>query len=79
MTCREFAEFIADYLAGELSDAQIAVFERHMALCSDCVNFLTTYRQTVEIERQLFARAEQEVPETIPDDLVAAIIDARRR
>ncbi|MDQ7007220.1 MAG: zf-HC2 domain-containing protein [Acidobacteriota bacterium] len=79
MTCREFAEFIADYLAGSLPDAQVAVFERHMALCSDCVNYLDTYRRTVEIGQRLFARAEQEVPETIPDDLVAAIIAARRR
>lgn len=79
MTCQEFAEFIADYLAGALSDDQMAVFERHMAMCPDCIHYLRTYEETVQLEKALFARADEELPEEIPEDLVTAILDARTR
>lgn len=79
MTCQEFADFIADYLAGALSDEQMAIFERHMAMCPDCINYLRTYEETVELEKALFTRADEEVPAEVPEDLVTAILDARSR
>lgn len=79
MTCQEFADFIADYLAGALSDEQMAIFERHMAMCPDCINYLRTYEETVELEKALFTRAGEEVPAEVPEDLVTAILDARSR
>ena len=36
MTCREFADFMADYLTGELSEAIRAAFDHHLALCPNC-------------------------------------------
>jgi len=51
VTCREFADFMADYLSGELSaDARIT-FEHHLALCANCRNYLTSYEETVKLGR----------------------------
>ncbi len=79
ISCKEFADFLGDYFSGELSDAQRAVFDRHMALCSDCRNYLDTYRQTLELEGELKADDEQVPSPEIPEDLVTAILASRHR
>src|SRR5207253_1420073 len=37
LTCRDFIEFLAAYLGGELSPEERATFEAHPAECPDCV------------------------------------------
>ena len=34
MTCREFADFMMDYLSGELSSESRAAFDYHLSLCT---------------------------------------------
>lgn len=81
MTCRELAEFLSDYLTGELSPQVRAAFEHHLTLCPACVNYLAAYRATVELNRRAFstAEAEAEAVADVPDDLVKAILASRRR
>ena len=78
MTCREFADFLADYLAGDLRPETHAAFERHLSLCVNCVRYLDQYRQTIVLGRRAFEDATAPIPEEVPDDLVRAIIAARR-
>ncbi len=77
MTCREFADFIADYLAGELPTDQHAVFENHLSLCSECSSYIESYKTTVALVRE---QQNDEEPhfEHVPEALVVAILDARR-
>ena len=49
MTCREFVEFLMEYLDGILSPDQREVFDAHMNECPDCVAYLDTYRVTVDL------------------------------
>ena len=79
MTCREFAEFIADYLSGELSAETRAQFEHHLGVCPNCVAYLSNYRDTIELGRRAFADDDAAVPGDMPDDLVQAILASRRR
>jgi anti-sigma factor RsiW len=81
MTCRELADFLSDYLAGGLTPEIRAAFERHLTRCPACVNYLSAYRATVELNRQAFAtpEAEAEAAADVPEDLVKAILAARRR
>ena len=76
MTCRELADFIFDYESGELPDEVRARFDLHLAVCPDCVHYLNGYRATVELARATRDRAEETA--AIPDELVRAILDARR-
>ena len=78
MTCREFAEFIADYLAGELATETRAQFERHLKACRNCVAYLSNYRDTIALGRAAFVDDDASVPSDVPDDLVQAILDSRR-
>jgi anti-sigma factor RsiW len=79
VTCRELAEFIAEYLSGELAPETTAQFEGHLAQCSNCLAYLSNYRDTIRLGRAAFADDNAEVPEDVPEDLVKAILASRRR
>jgi anti-sigma factor RsiW len=78
VTCREFAEFIAQFLDGELPSAERQAFEDHLARCRNCARYLEGYRQTVAIGRQAFADPGGPLPADVPDELADAILRARR-
>lgn len=78
MTCREFADFIADYLSGELSPEARASFEDHLQVCPNCVAYLSNYRDTIALGRRAFADDEAVVPDQVPNGLVQAILASRR-
>ena len=79
MTCREFADFIADYLAGELEVDVRARFEQHLEVCSNCVKYLAGYQAAIDLGRDAFEECgDASLPDDVPDDLVKAILTARR-
>ena len=78
MTCREFAEFMADYLSGELLPETAARFEHHLTVCPNCVAYLSNYRHTVTLGRRAFVDDDADVPDEVPDTLVKAILASRR-
>ena len=47
MTCRELADFIADYLSEALPGDTRTQFEHHLGDCSNCVMYLDGYRQAI--------------------------------
>lgn len=79
MTCREVGDFLMDYLNGELSEAQRAVFEEHLGDCSDCVAYLQSYEMTVKAARLTGGAADDRSLDQVPEDLVRAILAARSR
>lgn len=79
MTCREFADFIMDYLSGELPAATRAEFETHLGSCTNCQHYLTSYRETISLGQRAFEDDDASVPLQIPAELVAAILAARPR
>lgn len=79
MTCREFADFMADYLSGELDPDTRQHFDHHLTLCVNCVRYLTSYRETVALGKQAFADEDADLPVDVPDKLVNAILAARHQ
>ncbi len=79
MTCREFADFMADYLSGELSADARVTFEHHLALCANCRNYLTSYEETVKLGKAAFDDEHAAVPAEVPEQLVKGILDASAR
>ena len=79
MTCREFADFMMDYLSGELSSASRAEFEYHLSLCSNCRRYLDSYRETVNLGKRAFEDDDTNLPSQVPEELVKAILTARPR
>ena len=79
ITCREFVEFLAAYLAGEISPASQAEFEFHLSDCPDCASYLKSYEAIVRLGQEAFADLEAPVPIEVPEELVQGILTARRR
>lgn len=79
MNCREFTEFLHEYLSGQLPPEEQLEFDRHLAECDWCVAYLDNYRKTMQLEQLAFASRESDpVPSDVPDDLVKAILKVRR-
>lgn len=78
MTCRQFVEFLDDYITGKLPLFMRARFAIHLLVCIACRDYLQTYRQTRELSRAAYIeRADQPLPEGVPEELVRAMIAAR--
>lgn len=77
MTCKEFIEFVWRYLDERLPHDQRAVFDEHLAVCPGCVNYLASYSETVRLVGRAFEDPEGTLPDDVPEELVAAILEAR--
>ena len=75
MTCRECAEFLSDYLDGELAIEVRLVFESHLSLCPNCVTYLEQFRATVLAGQAAFGDDAEAV---VPEELIQAILASRR-
>ena len=76
-TCRELIEFLGAYLEDELPKTQRREFDWHLRLCRSCRAYLQTYRQTMRLEELTRAELDRDVPESVPEELVRAILAAR--
>lgn len=76
ITCQELIAFLADYLAGELPPARNHEFERHLAVCDSCVQYIATYEQTIRMAKLAMTAHELRVEEA-PEELIQAILSAR--
>ncbi len=79
MTCREFVEFLGEYLSDELPEDVHVAFDRHLAGCADCTAYLRTYEETVRLAKAVCVEPEGPVPDGVPEELVQAILSAYAR
>jgi anti-sigma factor (TIGR02949 family) len=74
LTCQELLDFLMQYLDGELPPEEAARFERHLSACPPCLEYMKSYRETVQLEQCVCAERCDDVPE----ELIHAILAARR-
>lgn len=74
MKCQQCVEFLSDYLDDLLAADVKGVFEGHLQGCPPCLAYLKTYQTGSELARAALANDCCDVPE----ELVAAILTARR-
>ena len=80
MNCREFTEFLHEYLFGNLPAEELAEFEKHLAECPWCQAYLDSYKKTIELEQAAFVIPEDGPPPAdAPEELIQAILHARPR
>ena len=78
MNCREFTEFLDEYLFGNLPAEERAEFVKHLAECPWCVAYLDSYQKTIQLEQAAFSAPEDAPPPAdAPEELVQAILHAR--
>ena len=69
ITCKELIDFLDDYVAGEVPPARRHEFERHLSVCPSCVEYVKSYRDTIQLARRAYPD-----PAEIPPDLLAALL-----
>jgi predicted anti-sigma-YlaC factor YlaD len=76
LTCRDFVEFLDDYLEGQLPEHVVAHFHAHLSACPACVLYARTYKDSVRLAKK--AWGDDAPVSGVPDELVQAILAARR-
>ena len=79
MKCQEMAEFLSQYIEKELPADQEAIFEEHLEKCSHCVDYVESFRTTIELEKGCVCHEGDMMPKEVPRELIHAILDARKR
>jgi predicted anti-sigma-YlaC factor YlaD len=79
VTCQEVADFLMDYLNGELSHAQRMVFEEHLGICPECVAYLHSYEITIKASKIACDHIHDRDVFVVPEDLVRAILASRNK
>jgi len=69
---------MAAYLAEGLPASQRDDFDRHLSRCANCTRYLAQYRRSIDMGRLAFADDDSPVPADVPEDLISAILRARR-
>ena len=78
LTCREFVRFLDDYIDGTQPTEVRAEFERHLAICPPCVDYLKTYRDTISLARAACAEDPSlPAPGDVPEELIQIILSSR--
>jgi anti-sigma factor RsiW len=70
ITCRELAELLIDFVAGELPPEHHQRVEHHLECCPPCLTYLETYRMTIQVTRNLPC---QPIPPELIEKLRAAL------
>lgn len=70
MTCREMAEYLSDYIDGELDASLRRAIDEHGGECPPCRAFVRTLRRTVEAVR---AQPRSPLPARLRDALAGAL------
>jgi predicted anti-sigma-YlaC factor YlaD len=78
ITCNEFESFILAYLDGELPKRQKIVFEMHLKMCRECREYLLAYRASLELAKKAHSAELNRLADQVPEDLVNAILAARK-
>lgn len=74
MTCQEIADFLRQYLEGELTPSQQETFEKHLQECPDCMAYLESYAMTIKASQAAYRNDVFFNATEIPEDLVNAIL-----
>jgi len=53
ITCEQLISTLDDYVAEEMTAFDRAEVERHLERCDSCVEYLDSYRKTIQLEKLL--------------------------
>lgn len=78
LNCKQFVDFLDDYVAGAQPDDVRKAFEDHIGCCKPCLDFLESYRSTIDASKKACCCGHKEIPkDKVPQGLINAILAAR--
>jgi anti-sigma factor RsiW len=75
LTCKELVELVTDYLEGALSRRDHKRFEKHIAGCTNCTEYVAQFRETIRLTGTL---RERDIPRPAADELLAVFAAWKR-
>ncbi len=78
LTCKQFDEFMVDFLEQDLPLKQKLDCWLHQKMCRHCSQFVRQYQQTIALGKQAFEEPNDAVPESVPEGLINAALAHRR-
>ena len=78
MTCEQFEAGLVYYLDGTLRPVDRHRITLHTRLCPQCRRYLRAYDRARKLAGDALRHSEEQVLTTVPEDLVQAILAARR-
>lgn len=75
--CQQLISFLMDYVDGELPEDRASTFQMHLDACPECVAYVDSYQRTMILAKGAMDEAVDSCEE-MPEDLVQAILTARR-
>ena len=49
MTCQELADFICDYIEGNLPEEERRIFQTHLEMCPSCIAYIGSIESTCKM------------------------------
>ena len=78
--CQQALELFGEFVDDELARNNRLRLRLHLLICRHCRRYLSSYRATIQAEKGAFrAREGSGADEEIPDEQVAAILNAVRQ
>ena len=68
-----------DYLDGVMAPEPRHEVDRHLAVCPSCVEYVKSYQAAVKLGKTVLRADDQPCPADVPEDLVRAVLAARKR
>jgi len=78
LTCKEFDQFMTDYLEGSLPVWQKYMCWLHVKMCRECTYFIRQYRRVVALGQSAFDSPDEPVPDAVPEELIQAALAHRK-
>lgn len=78
LNCQEILCYLMKYLDGELSPEESARFEKHIAICPPCIDYMKTYKETIRLGQSV-CHDETSACAEVPEELIQAILAMRRQ
>jgi anti-sigma factor RsiW len=72
LVCQQVVELVTDYLEGALSAIDRQRFDKHLAGCPNCTEYLAQMRETIRLAGRL-------TPEDLTPDMRSDLTDLYRR
>jgi len=77
LTCKEFDDFMVDYLDGDLTAWQKFMCWLHVKMCRECAHFIQQYQKVIKLGRSAFDTPDDPVPDSVPEELIGAALAHR--
>ncbi len=78
LTCKEFDDFMVDYLGDGLPVWQKYMCWLHVKMCRECAHFVREYKRTIDLGKAAFDDQGDQVPDSVPEELIRAALAHRK-